>query len=136
MPIRPNEFLQAAREVYSKQQVRTAEPRARITGGRAYYAAYLEVREVLRQESGRPRLRVRHEPLSQTLKGHPDACVDEIGSLLDTLRLFREQCDYETADAVREFDAGLQLAAAETILNLLPNCRQRVYNAAVAAHLF
>ena len=133
MPVVPSDFLDAAKELYNRNAVSSSETRARTVLGRAYYAAFLEVREAIRREAGKPGWKVTHDWLPTALKQASDTSVAEIGVYLEGLRELREKADYEISSTVTELQAGLNISSAETVLATAPLRSKRIFDAYKAA---
>lgn len=118
MPIAPLDFLEVARSLLSGRSISDDEARYRTIAGRAYYSAYLETRQVGRRSlPSRPDFQPYHRSLAESLKTHPDAIAQFIGSRLDRMRTLRGRADYEPGEPVPESAARLMVHDAEYILS-------------------
>lgn len=126
MAIDPRRFLDAAREISNRDEVSHRETRARVAAGRAYYSAFLAVREVVRAAYGEPTHDPYHKDLSETLKGAPDSDVSLIGERLTNLRKLREKSDYYPDRTVSHVEAALILKDAEHVLDNIANVQAQI----------
>ena len=117
MAIQPEDFLQAA-EMISQRQPVAGEARHRTVVGRAYYAAYLVVREAVRREFGlSTEFEPGHESLANTLAaqgGTKD--VQKIGHKLNTLRQYRLTSDYFPKREITEDQADIALEESSWVI--------------------
>lgn len=116
MAITPRDFLTAAEDLEEGRCIAADEPRARTVIGRMYYAAFLEVREVIRGVTRNRAFDAHHEVLSKTLAGAADPDVADLGIRLDQLRLARNDSDYHPQRHVDRNRARLQMINARRIL--------------------
>lgn len=122
MPIRPEDLYAAARQLDRIDPTLVSdEVCGRTIANRAYYAAYLAIREALRTQYGDPRFDVQHTRLASALEKSGDPRVSDVGTMLKFLRLQREKADYRPNAAFdSQFLVPLLLSRAKEILELLP----------------
>ena len=123
MAIQPSEFYDVAKELYGTRRNALDEPYIRTSIGRAYYAAYLATREVVRAAYGDPKFDVRHSDLALALKRAVDVRVQDVGTRLETMIHIRGHADYHQRRTVSRTDAALVLQNASVILAKLPALR-------------
>lgn len=118
MPIRPDEFYQAARNLNElKPPLVSDEVCARTMLNRMYYAAYLATREAVRNHLGNPRFNVTHTALATALAEAADPAVSALGSRLALLKTAREQSDYQPHLSITRGFAALHLVNARYVLD-------------------
>ena len=118
MPIRPDEFYQAARDLNQmKPPLVSDEVCGRTMLNRIYYAAYLATREAVRKQLGNPRFNVTHSALATTLENAADPDVSALGSRLAVLKSARERSDYQPHVSISRAFAALRLADARYVLD-------------------
>jgi hypothetical protein len=116
MPIRPDDFVEVADRLQFGRSVGEKEERCtRTVAGRAYYAAYLSLRQAARKAVGDPRYNIGHQSLISHLDGYSGE-VERAGVLLRELRYFRELSDYWLDETVDRTSVGLALNNAKGIL--------------------
>jgi uncharacterized protein (UPF0332 family) len=119
MPFNPRDFLDAARCINLRQPV-PGESRYRSTMGRAYYSAFLAVREAIRRRfSHQHDYHPGHFQLAEALLRHANADVRRLGAPLNTLRSNRAHADYKLNDAFVEDQADESIVDAERVLVIL-----------------
>lgn len=126
MGIEPRRFLDAAEEIHGGEEVSDDETRARISVGRAYYAAYLAAREVVRSARGEPGFTTTHGGLASTLKGAADSEVAKVGEDLENLKEMRERADYYLRKTVPSHLVPLLLLQATRVVERVPNLEGRI----------
>ena len=122
MTIRPQDFHDVARFLDSGGARPAQEATSRTIIGRAYYAAYLAVRDVLRSQYSDPKFEPSsHEALGQTLSTfNRDTKVKQIGVRLESLRQARVRADYFLGDRITDLVAADHLEDARDLLRELP----------------
>jgi uncharacterized protein (UPF0332 family) len=120
MAIKPDDFCLVAEEMHRGVAVRAGEPRDRSTVGRAYYSAYLAVREAVRVKYKNPQFDVNHSDLRDALVASTDPDVADVGGRLKTLFATRSRADYRLAATVSKNEAALMIANARAVLGKIP----------------
>jgi hypothetical protein len=126
MPIQPSEFCDVAAELQQRRANLLAEPMSRTAIGRAYYAAYLATREVVRSVYGLRHFDVRHTDLAAALKRSSDPDVSDVGTRLQMLLSMRTRADYQPNGTLSRNDAALMIATSRHVLKKLPGIRGRI----------
>lgn len=121
MPLNPEKFADVAVSLASGRKIDPAQEEcARTAAGRAYYSAYLAVREAVRTQYGDPTFDVRHVDLTNALKRAPDKDVKAVGTHLRALLDKRTNSDYRLNATVTQADAITSAASARSIFTVLP----------------
>lgn len=116
MAFDPRKFLALAKDLYTEGSRTGDEARLRSAVSRAYYSAFLLLREAIRTERSAPRLHIEHERLARDLKvATSDLDVQEIGQRLDGLRSARGDADYKMGERPTPMKVGLMVNDAEWI---------------------
>ena len=110
-----SEYLALAQQLAGKANISaTQESRLRSAISRAYYAAFIQARNFLRDREGVviPTLSA-HQFVIRQFSNSPDALRQEIGSNLKLMRYYRNQADYDDIldQLPRKARATLKLAA-------------------------
>lgn len=126
MGIEPHYFLDAAEEIHGGEEVSDDETRARVSVGRAYYAAYLAAREVVRSARGDPEFTTSHGALASTLKEAADDEVAKVGEDLESLKEMRERSDYYLRKTVPSHMVALLLMQASRVVDRVPALEGRI----------
>jgi hypothetical protein len=122
MPIRPEDLYDAARQLDQLSPTLVSdEVCGRTIANRAYYAAFLATREALRAQYRNPRFDVQHTLLAVALENSGNPLVSGLGTSLKSLKLQRENADYQPHAAFdKRFLVPLLLSQAKDILEKLP----------------
>jgi hypothetical protein len=115
VPIVPREFLDVAKKVCPAT---ATEAEARTAQGRAYYAAYLTIREKLASLGIRDNGSNPHQWLLQKLRTARNDDIQDIGDRLSAMLVIRHKADYSPtgytvypSDGVLSANHGEQLLA-------------------------
>jgi hypothetical protein len=122
----PGLFLAAAKDVYNGKVISNDEACLRTAVSRAYYAAFLSVREVVRREYRNARFEVQHAELARSLASSADPIIASIGTRLNGLRIARNACDYRLGHTVIRRTVGLEIHNATVILDEVPGTYGRI----------
>lgn len=118
MPIRPEDFTDVAEWLHNDVAIAsTGEGCIRTVAGRAYYGAYLSVRQAARDALAKNDFNASHNALASHLEGYDsDVFVETIGIKLKELKYYREIADYWPADTLDKKSIGLALNSAKSIV--------------------
>jgi len=135
-------FLETARFLLRQQLPSEADCRTAVS--RAYYACFLETRRVVFHNCSQQHLRahqlcsekgIRHDKLSQSLKGCDNDDVKSLGEGLADLRGRREDADYKMDVSMTVDDAKGAIEAADQLLGELFGVPAREIGSAVDGYL-
>lgn len=126
MPIAPSDFERVAGELLARRKPSGSEVLDRTAAGRAYYAAFLAVREFVRAEFRDSAFDCRHEHLYVDLLKTQDPGLQDVGDRLRQLFALRTTSDYHPGHHVSTLTTQLQLSNAQAILAALPTLKGRL----------
>jgi hypothetical protein len=117
MAVVPSDFCSIAESLFNDIKVSSAsESCVRTVAGRAYYAAYLAMRQAARDAIGDQGFNIGHTGLIAHLKGYQDRDVRSVGTVLAELKYYRETSDYWPHETVDRRSVGLALNGAKGIV--------------------
>lgn len=129
MPFNPADFLLIAERLFRDERYRKIEDaRARTVIGRAYYAIFLSVRELLRKELSRgPDISRKYGRIVRTGMAH--SCIRDtlitldytLGQFFDRLNKLRRDSDYDLRSEIKDKDAEEALSLAREIASRYHN---------------
>src|SRR5690348_1204103 len=120
MTIRPADFCSIAEQLYRGDRLAIDETCLRTAAGRAYYAAFLEVREAVRRKYMQPGFDVHHRTLGNELK-KVGGDVGDVGLRLLALFEKRVDADYFPGRTLSKLEVGLAIKSAQAIIAKVPS---------------
>jgi len=118
MPIRPADFLEAAQALNRlRPPLVSDEVCGRTMANRMYYAAYHEVREAIRSQTGNRAFDATHTALVAALAHASDPEVQAVGTRLDSLKTIREHSDYKLDRSISKLTAAFHLDDARYVFD-------------------
>ena len=119
MPIGPEEFIGIASALQFGRLVPKGEACHRTVAGRAYYSAFLALREEVRKALKSPTWDPGHTPFITALKDMPSP-TSMVGESLDELFDYRVTADYDLQGSLDTRTAGSAINTAEQIVRNAP----------------
>ena len=123
MPFDPTDFLSIAERLFRDEEYKEIEEaRARTVIGRAYYATFLSVRELLGRELSRdPEVFKKYSKIAET--GMIHSCIRDtlnaldyiLGQFFDRLNMLRRRSDYNLESEIKDKVAEEALSLAKEI---------------------
>lgn len=118
------EYLRLAKEFIEK----TGEAELRSAVSRAYYAVFIEARNLLTTRGFEmTRSSVDHKLVSETLKSRHNTKANKIGVNLDRLRKDRNKADYDNHFPNLEKQAKLDVSLAEKTYELISELKKEQF---------
>lgn len=122
----PDEFIGVGESLRKGTGDSPVERRFRTTISRAYYAAYLTAREVIRNARAEPAYDVEHGALAKFLRDHSDQTVGRFGQELYELFRRRTLSDYDLHRELKEQEEQVSLLSAKSLISRAPAVLNRV----------